>query len=124
MLTISLINTAHRHRPNPLRFCLILVVYLLVIHYSVSHTHNPPKDFSSSYHNLLQQLSLNDHADHWHGDQHHSAGCQLTSQAPPSPALFTAERSFFAPFNSAEKTRSFSLETPTKKLTRAPPAFI
>ncbi|MGI9282453.1 MAG: hypothetical protein ACR2PX_22900 [Endozoicomonas sp.] len=124
MLTISLIKTAHRHRLNPFRFCLLAVVYLLVIQYSVSHTHEVHKDFSAHASGLFSKLSLNDHAEHWHSDQHHSAGCQLTSQAPPSLNFFTSGNTFCSPYSSSERVCSSSSETPTKRLTRAPPVLV
>ncbi|KEQ18835.1 hypothetical protein GZ78_01805 [Endozoicomonas numazuensis] len=124
MLTISLIKTARKNRQNPLWFCLQAVVYLWVIQYSVSHTHDVHKDFSAKASSFFSELSLNDHAEHWHSDQHHSAACQLTSQAPPSLNFFASEHAFCSPYNGVQHIRSSTSETPTKRLTRAPPAFV
>ncbi|WP_153301774.1 hypothetical protein [Endozoicomonas arenosclerae] len=121
---MSLIKTAHRQGRNASRFCLMTVVYLLVILYTVSHTHKVHEDFSAKAHSLSTEEALDDHANHWHSDQHHSAACQLISQAPPSLNLLSADNALCSPFNTVEKVSSASSVTPTKRLTRAPPVLV
>ncbi|MGY0216598.1 hypothetical protein ACWJJH_04305 [Endozoicomonadaceae bacterium StTr2] len=102
----------------------MLVMYLLAVYFSVSHTHHdrsPHQDFSARYTTKLQLAD--DTAGHWTPDVHH-AGCTLISQAPDSLLNYSSNCNLTAVLYSFGLYQSLDTPTPTKRLTRAPPEAV
>lgn len=126
-MKLSLTSLDHRMKQKPFWLNLLMVSYLLVSLFSVSHTHEEHGteeiNFSSKILSFYQELSLENHADHWHSDQHHSAGCKLLSQTPAESVELITASSFTPVQLSQTLTNPTEFPTPTKKLTRAPPRY-
>ena len=63
---------------------LLALVYILVALISSAHFHELHEqknvqavDFSPAVVSLYQEIILEDHAEHWHSDQHNCASCKL-----------------------------------------------
>lgn len=117
-MAISILNNVRRGERHALS-CLLMLVYLLAVNYSISHVHAPEEGNP----HLAQAWSELHHdvADHWYSDQQHSHACTLIAQTAASPVGIQSTTVFVNIFNPAPRYLSLNLATPTKKHTRAPP---
>ncbi|WP_281645963.1 hypothetical protein [Parendozoicomonas sp. Alg238-R29] len=124
----SIEKTANNLYKRPFQGSLLVIVYLCVALYSVSHSHNdsntPETSFAPAFVELYQSLSLEDHAEHWHSDQHHSTTCKLFAQT--SPVVYgVGTHVVLRPPQQVEVERTpLSAKTPTSRVTRAPPITV
>ncbi|MGI9276046.1 MAG: hypothetical protein ACR2PT_14550 [Endozoicomonas sp.] len=98
---ISSMTQAGRAGPRQKSLLILLaVVYTLVVLISSTHVHefhelHKPKsaqtvDFSPAVVSLYQEIILEDHAEHWHSDQHNCASCKLQSGDVAINGLFSS----------------------------------
>ena len=108
--------------------CLFIALYILTAHYSVSHTHSHvdclPESVNSEFNELNSLLSAAGQADNWHSDQHHHAGCQLLSTTASLSYVLSTSSTLFRPIDTPAEQPITKSATPTKRLTRAPPAIV
>jgi len=97
-----------------------MLVYLLVVNYSISHVHGP-EEHSHDTHRVWSEPHADD--DLWHSDQQHSHACTLIAQTAASFAGLQLATLFVSVFNPLPHYLSLNLATPTKRHTRAPPAI-
>ncbi|MCG8531295.1 MAG: hypothetical protein MI749_11575 [Desulfovibrionales bacterium] len=102
-----------------------MTVYLLVAFYSLSHTHSHPQnDLQSIGQIVAAQGCLDGTVEKWHPDHHHSLACKLVSQAASALISWECGNYFRTVQNSLNHFHSHELQTPTKRLTRAPPLAV
>ncbi|WP_419835038.1 hypothetical protein [Endozoicomonas atrinae] len=122
-MTISLCQTDRRKEGKQLLSCLMVAVYLLVVHYTLSHVHTASEQSLQS--EIAWQhpvISLVDDTSDNQGIEHrHSSACMLVSQASSPVHWFKAKALFDPVHNDRPYLLSIHSSTPTKRQTRAPP---
>ncbi|USE38783.1 hypothetical protein [Endozoicomonas sp. SCSIO W0465] len=124
-MTISLCQADRGSDSRRWLSCLMVAVYLLVVHYSLSHVHTaqeqslkPEIPWQHPVASIADDAS--DHHDHEH---RHSSACMLVSQAS-SPVHWLKAKVRFGPVHNHRPYRlSVHSVTPTKRQTRAPPEY-
>ncbi len=134
----SILDRANQITRQPHRLALMIALYILVVFYSVSHSHPQPDEHTSANHitqlhpqdfspgvlALSQQSAIDGQSEHWHADQHHSASCQLTAQAPPDSSIPGLSQQVHTLTRAALTESATPTPTPTSQRTRAPPVLL
>ena len=124
-MTISLCQTDRIKEGKRLLSCLMVAVYLLVVHYTLSHVHTAPEQSLQSeiawQHPVISLVD--DTSDNQNIDHRHSSSCMLVSQAS-SPVHLSKTTVLFDPVHNEQPyLLSIHSPTPTKRQTRAPPGY-
>lgn len=124
-MSISLNWTDRGENRRRFLSCLMLAVYLLVVHYTLSHVH------TASDENLQSEIPwqhpvislVDDASDNQSTEHRHSSACMLVSQAASPVHFFKAKVLFGSVQNDRPYLFSIHSSTPTKRHTRAPPGY-
>lgn len=124
-MTISLCQTDRGKDGKRLLPCLTVAVYLMVVHYTLSHVH------TLSDQNFRSEISwqypvtaiVDDTSDQQNTEHRHSSDCMLVSQAPSPVHWFQVKVRFDPVHNDRPYRLSIHSSTPTKRQTRAPPGY-
>ncbi|MGO0307398.1 hypothetical protein ACTL6P_12460 [Endozoicomonas acroporae] len=123
-MTISLCWTDRGKESKQLLSFLMVAVYLLVVHYTLSHVHTALEENQQS--EIFWQYPVismvDDASDHQHNEHLHSSACMLVSQATSTVHWCKVKVRFAAVLNDRPYRLSIHSSTPTKRHTRAPPA--
>ncbi len=124
-MTISLCRKDHGKDSKRLLSCLMVAVYLLVVHFTLSHVHTAPDitlQSEISWQHPVISL-VDDTPDNQNTEHRHSSACMLVSQAS-SPVHLSKTTVLFDPVHNEQPyLLSIHSPTPTKRQTRAPPGY-
>ena len=127
-MSIGIQNMTLKHRGNALLSSVLVVVYLLVVFYSISHVHLLPEqafrsDISQQPSRLLELAHhIDESSTNWHSDSQYTQGCTLVAQVAASLSVQKHQTMFVSVYHDVHRPLSFKITTPIKKVTRAPPA--
>ncbi len=109
---------------------LLMMIYLLVVNYALSHVHGSPQiGAESTYydeHHHSDSSFIGQEQDealsaNWQSDKQHTHGCSLVAQVAASLPCQKPQGPYDTVYDDALSLLSFTSSTPIKKKIRAPP---